>query len=339
MRCALWRFALPLALAAAACGGGVPVAAPRVHAPDRTGTAVADATAAAQPVSAAAARIAPTVDPRPARSTTHSPVAAATASPTSSVSPPSAPAPTPSHAPAATPTAAPTGTPAQQRVGLDCVAPVLRGHPIALAPYDAATGHAGDVQFVTRTMGNVIFTQFGYVISGDITSSGQDKASPQPTYLAPLGTPVRAAATGTVDRISELWSTPTYGDVSVMIRPDGLPAGCYVVVEAEHVLNPRVAVGDRVSVGQVIAEVGPLNSQGNSGLGLVELGILTGAGNGRPMHVCPYAYFAPDVAATQLGLLTRLMADWEDYAGDPALWDESSWVSGVPGCSAGPITE
>ncbi|MDA1004637.1 MAG: M23 family metallopeptidase, partial [Chloroflexi bacterium] len=239
--------------------------------------------------------------------------------------------------PAATPTASPA--PAQQRVGLDCVVPVLRRHPIELAPYEAASGRAGDVQFVSRTMGNVIYTQFGYVVPAAITSSGQDKSNPQPTYLAPLGTPVRAAATGVVDRISELWSTPTYGDVSVMIRPDGLPAGCYLVVEAEHVLNPRVAVGDRVTAGQVIAEVGALNSQGNSGLGLVELGILTGAGNGRPMHVCPYAYFAPDVAAAQLGMLTRLMADWESYAGDPALWDESAWVGGVPGCSSGPITE
>lgn len=279
----------------------------------------------------------------PAAASATAPTATAVlATPAATQSLPGATASSPrSAAPSATPVAAPAkaSSPVPQRVGLECVVPVLRRHPIDLAPYDAASGRAGDVQFVSRTMGNVIYSQFGYVVPAALTSSGQDKSNPQPTYLAPLGTPVRAAASGVVDRISDLWSTPTYGDVSVMIRPDGLPASCYVVVEAEHVLNPRVAVGDRVSAGQVIAEVGPLNSQGNSGLGLVELGILTGAGNGRPMHVCPYAYFAPDVAAAQIGMLTRLMADWESYTGDPTLWDEGAWVNGVPGCSSGPITE
>lgn len=255
---------------------------------------------------------------------------------------PPAPAATDSRA-AATSTATDTpragAKPGQQRVGLDCVVPVIQRHPLDLAPFDPATGRAGDVQFARRVMDNRIYTQFGYVIPAAITSSGQDKSNPQPTYLAPLGTPVHSAVDGVVDRIAELWSTPAYADVSVMVKPDGLPAGCYVVVEAEHVLNPVVAVGDRVSAGQVIAEVGPLNSQGNSGLGLVELGILTGAGNGRPMHVCPYAYFAPAVASAQLAALGRLMADWESYTGNATLWDETSWVGGVIGCSSGPITE
>lgn len=217
--------------------------------------------------------------------------------------------------------------------------PMLQRHPIDLAPYDEATKQAGDVQFVTPVMGNVIYSQFGYVIPAAITSSGQDKSNPQPTYLAPLGTLVRSPVSGIVDQIADLWSTPTHHDVSVMVKPDGLEAGCYVVVETEHVLNPLVSVGDHVTAGQVIAEVGPLNSLGNSGLGLVELGILTGSESGRPMHVCPYAYFAPEVASTQLAMLAQLMTDWESYTGDLSLWDETSWVDGVTGCSSGPIIE
>jgi len=217
--------------------------------------------------------------------------------------------------------------------------PVLQRHPIDLAPYDVATGQAGDVRFVGRVAGNAIYTQFGYVVPAANTTRGEDKANPQPTYLAPFGTPVRSAVSGVVENIAELWSTSEYGDVSVMVKPDGLESGCYVVVEAEHVLNPLVAVGDRVTAGQVIAEVGPLNNLGNSGLGLVEFGILTGGGNGRPMHVCPYAYFAPEVASTQLAMLARLMTDWESYSGESSLWDETSWVGGVIGCSSEPITE
>jgi len=100
-----------------------------------------------------------------------------------------------------------------------------------------------------------------------------------------------------------------------------------------------VRAGDRVRAGQPIAEVGTLNSQGSRGLGLVEFGLLTGAGNGRPLHVCPYAYFAPAVREAQLGILARLMADWETFAGDPTLYDEQHWQGGVTGCRSGPIEE
>ncbi len=154
-----------------------------------------------------------------------------------------------------------------------------------------------------------------------------------------MGTKVRSAVDGVVDRIADLWSTPTLGDVSVMVKPDGLPGRCYVVVEFEHVAKPVVRAGDRVTAGQVIAEVGPLNSQGSKGLGIVEFGILTGSGNGRPLHVCPYAYFDPTVRVAQLAALARYLADWETYAGDPSLYNEGAWTGGVIGCRSGPMED
>ncbi len=171
------------------------------------------------------------------------------------------------------------------------------------------------------------------------TSTGNDKPNPQPTYLAPMGTKVRSAVDGVVDRIADVWSTPTLGDVSVMVKPDGLAGRCYMVVEFEHVVKPAVRMGDRVTAGQVIAEVGPLNSQGSQGLGLVEFGILTVAGDGRPLHVCPYAYFDPAVRGAQLAILGRLLADWETFAGDASLYNDGAWAGGVTGCRGGPIKE
>lgn len=235
--------------------------------------------------------------------------------------------------------ARPAPAPGSATVGLDCVAPVLKRHPIDLAPYDAASGRAGDASFVRPLLFNRVFTEFGFVIPAASTSSGNDKPNPQPTYLAPMGTRVRSAVDGVVDRIADLWSTPTLGDVSVMVKPDGLANRCYAVVEFEHVVKPVVRVGDRVTVGQVLAEVGPLNSQGSRGLGLVEFGILTGAGDGRPLHVCPYAYFDPAVRDTQLATLGRFLADWESFAGDASLYDERAWTDGVTGCRGGPIRE
>ncbi|TAJ19677.1 MAG: M23 family metallopeptidase [Dehalococcoidia bacterium] len=216
---------------------------------------------------------------------------------------------------------------------------MLKRHPIDLAPFDAASGRAGDARFVRPLFLNRVYTEFGFVIPGSTTSTGNDKANPQPTYLAPMGTTVRSAVDGVVDRISDLWSTPTLGDVSVMVKPDGLVGRCYAVIEFEHVVKPTVRVGDRVVAGQAIAEVGPLNSQGSQGLGLVEFGILTGAGNGRPLHVCPYAYFDPSARGTQLAILARLISDWEAYAGDSTLYNEATWTGGITGCRSGPIEE
>ncbi len=239
---------------------------------------------------------------------------------------------TPSPPPAAT-------GPGGQTVGLDCIAPVLKRHPIDLAPYDAATGRAGDASFVRPLFLNRVYTEFGFVIPAATSSTGNDKPNPQPTYLAPMGTKVHSAVDGVVDRIADLWSTPTLGDISVMVKPDGLAGRCYMVVEFEHVVEPTVRAGDRVTAGQVIAEVGPLNSQGSRGLGLVEFGILTGSPNGRPLHVCPYAYFDPAVRSTQLAILGRLIADWEGYFGDTTLYNEAAWHGGVIGCRSSPLEE
>mgnify|MGYP003339925573 FL=1 len=230
-------------------------------------------------------------------------------------------------------------SPADPSATSDCLRAVIQRHPVNIAAFDVASGMAGDVRFVGGAVQeNKIFAEYGDIIPASQNTSGVDKANPQPTYLAPLHTPVVATVNGVVAEIATLWSTPTLGDVSVRLRPDGLPASCAVLIETEHVLSPRVALGDHVTAGQTIAEVGTLNQQYNSGLGEVEFGYASASGT-RPMHVCPYAYFAPAVAAVQLGLLQRLMADWETFRSLPTLWNESTWVGGIPGCASGPIIE
>lgn len=315
-------FTLVLLVAACRPDGSAPAGTPASR-PAQAATA----TAPAQPPPVTAA----TEGIRPAAS----PATTVTAIPTAS-SAGDRPSPTSAAPPAPTATSAGAGG---QTVGLDCVAPVLKRHPIDLAPYNATTGRAGDASFVRPLFLNRVFTEFGFVIPAATTSSGNDKANPQPTYLAPMGTKVRSAVDGVVDRIADLWSTATLGDVSVMVKPDGLAGRCYVVVEFEHVVNPTVRAGDRVTAGQTIAEVGPLNSQGSQGLGLVEFGILTGSGDGRPLHVCPYAYFDPAVRTSQIEILGRFLADWEAFTGDTSLYDEARWVGGITGCRSGPIRE
>jgi len=62
--------------------------------------------------------------------------------------------------------------------------------------------------------------------------------------------------------------------------------------ETEHIINPKVKVGDKVVAGQVIAEVSNYNKN-LPGFGIVEIGILKG-GN-PPQHICPFSYLDPSI--------------------------------------------
>ena len=212
--------------------------------------------------------------------------------------------------------------------------PVLQNIGVELGPYDAATESAGAFRFTrARLVEGSIFMPFGHIVR----SSPSPKANPQPTFVLPLGTPVIAMMDGVVSQLAQLWSTPTLGDVSVMVSADGTRNSCYTV-ELEHVINPRVKAGESVRAGQVLAEVGPLSKEGNAGMGLVETGILY-ARDGRPHHLCPFAQLAPSVQTSVHGQLRGLMAAWESYRGDSSIYDESAWVDGVPGCLATDIAD
>ena len=121
-----------------------------------------------------------------------------------------------------------------------------------------------------------------------------------------------------------LWS----GDISIQVTTDGqLQRWVY---EIEHVINPKVKVGDRVTAGQIIAEVSNFDKGVPAGFGAVEIGILHGGGEGPPEHVCPFAYLDPSVKEDLEKKITAFYKSWEEYRGDPTIYDESALPS--PGC-------
>jgi hypothetical protein len=163
-------------------------------------------------------------------------------------------------------------------------------------------------------LGGRSFVGFGDVYEG----AEGTRANPQPTFWAPLGTEVLAPVSGVVVGISVVWS----GDESVMIAADG--DGDWVW-EVEHVIDVRVAVGDVVEAGQVVALVSDYDVRNTPGVGLVELGLLQG-GN-PPQHFCPFAYVDPDAEASIVaGLELMLRADAD------RMGLEVATVSGVVGC-------
>ncbi|OGE25750.1 hypothetical protein A3H85_01990 [Candidatus Daviesbacteria bacterium RIFCSPLOWO2_02_FULL_40_8] len=164
-----------------------------------------------------------------------------------------------------------------------------------------------------------LFMGYGFYIP-----KGNDnpaKYNPQPTFIVPLGTPVRSIVDGIVAAMPTVWS----GDYSIQVTADGKMQKW--VYETEHVINPKVKVGDRVTAGQIIAEVSDFDKGAPAGFGTVEIGILKG-GN-PPQHICPFAYLDDSIKEETFIKLKNLFRDWEEYTGNTSLYDE---LLTVPGC-------
>lgn len=199
----------------------------------------------------------------------------------------------------------------------------LKSIGVDLDYYDPQTGKAGDFVFTKQKFQfNRLFMGFGFVIPADMSSSREAKANPQPTFVVPLGTPVLSLVDGVVANMPVLWS----GDVSIQVTSDGkLQRWIY---ETEHVINPKVKIGDKVKAGQIIAEVGNFDNGTPEGFGIVEIGILHGGGDGPPEHVCPFAYLNESIKAETLKRMSALFESWEEYFGDQTLYGGET----IPGC-------
>lgn len=167
---------------------------------------------------------------------------------------------------------------------------------------------------------NRLFMGYGFNIPA--SPDNPSKANPQPTYILPLGTPVRSLVDGVVAAMPTLWS----GDISIQVTKSGkLERWVY---EVEHVINPKVKVGDKVIAGQIIAEVSNFDKGAPQGYGAVEIGLLHGGGEGPPEHVCPFAYFDDSIKMETFTKMNTLFKSWEEYIGDQTLYDDTS----IPGC-------
>lgn len=192
---------------------------------------------------------------------------------------------------------------------------LLKSIGFNLALYDPQTNRAGDFKFTkAKLQFDRLLMGYGFHIPGEMSSNGA-KDNPQPTFILPLGTKVRSLVDGVVADIPILYS----GDVSIMVTDGQNEQWRY---ETEHVINPLVKVGDRVTAGQEIAEVSDYDKHGSAGMGLFEIGILKG-GN-PPEHLCPFAYLDPSVKADVQTELRQFYADWESYRSDTSLYDETS---------------
>lgn len=192
---------------------------------------------------------------------------------------------------------------------------------VNLDDYDPKTGTAGDFVFTKEKLQfGRLFMGFGFVIPADVSSTRNAKSNPQPTFVLPIGTPVRSLVDGVVAAIPVLWSK----DYSIQVTTDGKMQKW--VYETEHVVNPKVKVGEKVVAGQIVGEVNNFNNGAPAGFGEVEIGILKGGQS--PEHVCPFLYLDESIKEETLAKMNALFNAWENYVGDQTLYSETS----IPGC-------
>lgn len=164
-----------------------------------------------------------------------------------------------------------------------------------------------------------VFMEYGFYIPAG--NDNPAKYNPQPTFIVPLGTQVRSLVDGMVVATPTLWS----GDYSVQVTSNGQMQTW--IYETEHLINPMVKVGDKVTAGQIVGEVSNFNNGAPTGFGTVEIGILKG-GN-PPQHVCPFAYLDDSIKEETLQNIRAFFQTWQEYVNDQTLYDESL---PVPGC-------
>lgn len=222
---------------------------------------------------------------------------------------------------------------------------VIESWGIDIGPYDAATQTAGDLYVgpIPFPAGSVQTAPVIYYGGGPTRPQDPpDFVDPQMTFYVPIGTTVRAIASGTVCWVKKLETG--YSDdfsIGIGVPVDGSPAcqsdpatgqgnGTVATWEHEHVMDPQVSVGQQVVAGQEIA-VASYYQRSNwlftAGYALYEIGILTGSPDGRPQHLCPALYLAPKAKQSMLTQLAAAARAFEANTGTRH-YDEATLTSG-----------
>ena len=238
-----------------------------------------------------------------------------------------------------TPSGSSSGSSGNDSLGSQAEIPaVVANWGFNLAPYSAATGMAGDMRIrgvvpptfsgSNATRDNAVYRM---LIDPIALQTVLGKPSPQISFWLPLGTRVISMISGTVCKVEQIYS----GDYSIMIASPKHPCingQAAVSFEHEHVMNPLVTVGQKVSAGETIATVSDYNTHWKAkGLGIVEIGILYGKKNSTsPWHACVASFLDPTKKGEMLAALESAMTAWEAELGDTSIFDERAMP--VYGC-------
>lgn len=202
---------------------------------------------------------------------------------------------------------------------------VMQNWGLALAPYDAATGRAGVMQIAgvtPPTFGNPTDDALYRNIMGVYGEEVRGALEPQIVFNAPLGTPVISMVDGTVCDLPKLYSN----DYSVRVAPTGTAcsgSAAAILFEHEHLINPTVQVGSKVTAGQQLGVVSDYNPNWKAkGMGVLDVGVFfSKKGSTQPWHACPSNFLAPAKKDALLATLASIQNAWIAQRGDPSLYN------------------
>lgn len=162
--------------------------------------------------------------------------------------------------------------------------PITSADEIESLPVDVSLSLGVDLKGAGQGKG-LAFVPYGFDFgSRGEGAVGSGTINPQPAFYAPIGTDVLAIKSGTVIKITKIWSN----DFNIMVTS---PNDSKYIWEVEHVIDVKVKEGDKVNAGQPIAKVGDFDERYSPGIGLVEFGLLINS-NGPPTHICPFTKIA-----------------------------------------------
>lgn len=201
--------------------------------------------------------------------------------------------------------------------------PVLKNLGVNIEPWDKTTNRAGDFLFENKNyVDNKIFTEFANKIVNDMG----EKLLPEIGFNVPVGTKIVSPIDGVITDVK--FYEPSQ-DYFVSIKTDKSSPW---IVGFEHVYNVRMKIGDKVLVGQELAEVSP--SYGRTEFGNVEINVWTGGQN--IIKYCPFNFLDDSLKPMYKEKLNRLARDWEEFVGED-VYEQEKWVA--PGCLLHNITE
>lgn len=200
--------------------------------------------------------------------------------------------------------------------------PVLYNLGITIDSWDKNTNRAGDIVFDRQNyVDNKIFTEFGHRV---VNQMGE-KLLPEIGFYVPVGTVVVSPINGVVTDVKLYEPSQDY---ILFLKTDTSEW----IVGFEHVYNVKVKAGDKIVVGQKLAEVSP--SYGRKEYGNVEINVWT-AGK-QILKYCPMNFLDASVRGVYEEKLKRLAQDWEKFVGKD-VYAEEKWVR--PGCLMGEMVE
>lgn len=187
--------------------------------------------------------------------------------------------------------------------------------------FDPSTGKGGDFLF-TKEKGfdNRLFLEFGYRVKND----RGEKILPSPTYFLPQGTKIMAVSSG---KAINLRSQPNTNDYELLVQPNDAPGWR---ISYDHLQNVRFKNGGTVNTGDVVGESGDYT--------MTEITVfMEGTKPEDIENYCPYVLLETSVKDKYTQQIIQFAKDWEEYTGDPEIYDEKSWA--FPGCKFEKINE